>query len=85
MPQEKQTAWSWQWRNYKDDSLFLFLEWIHPHTLETFRGQDVVDCGCGGGQHMAFVAPHARSVLGIDLNTVELAKERNSHFSNVAF
>lgn len=85
MPQPKQSAWQWQWQEYQDDSLFLFQEWIAPHTLETFRDKDVVDCGCGGGQHAAFVAPYARSVLGIDLNTVEIARARNAHFSNVSF
>src|SRR3989344_2394886 len=85
MSQSKQFDWRWQWQEYADDSLFLFQEWIAPHTLETFRDKDVVDCGCGGGQHAAFVAPYARLVLGIDLNTVEIARERNSHFTNVSF
>jgi len=83
--QPKQSDWTWQWREYQDDSLFLFQEWIYPHTLETFRDKDVVDCGCGGGQHAAFIAPYAKSVLGIDLNTVELAKDRNNHYVNVSF
>ena len=54
MLQAKQSDWHWQWQEYADDSLFLFTEWIAPHTLETFRDKDVVDCGCGGGQHAAF-------------------------------
>ena len=83
--QEQQSDWQFQWEHYQDDSLWLFQEWIHPHTLETFRDKDVVDCGCGGGQHVQFVAPYARSVLGIDLNTVELAQEHNKGASNVSF
>ena len=85
MPQSKQSDWHWQWRAYADDSLFLFTEWITPHTLETFRGKRVIDCGCGGGQHAQFVAPYAQSVVGIDLNTVDLARERNREHTHVSF
>lgn len=68
---------------FHDDSLFLFEEWIKPHTLETFRDKTVVDCGCGGGQHIEFVAPAAKEVLGIDLNTTEVAKAYVERFGNV--
>lgn len=83
--QAQQDDWHFQWEHYQDDSLWLFQEWIHPHTLETFHDKDVVDCGCGGGQHIEFIAPYARSVLGIDLNTVPLARKRNEKSSHVAF
>lgn len=85
MSQPKQENWSFQWREFRDDSLFLFKEWIYPNTLETFRGMDVVDCGCGGGQHARFAAPYARSVLGIDLNTTALAAEYAASFPNISF
>lgn len=81
--QPKQQNWSEQWELFHDDSIFLFKEWIKPHTIEIFRGKDVVDCGCGGGQHIEFVAPLAKSVLGIDLNTTEVAKKYVDKFSNV--
>jgi len=83
--QEKQAAWHWQWAKFKDDSRQLFEEWIQPHTLEVFRDCTVVDAGCGGGQHTSFVAPMARRVYAIDLNTVALARERNRAFKNVCF
>ncbi len=83
--QAKQRDWHWQWRHLQDDSLFLFQEWIAPHTLETFRGKIVVDAGCGGGQHTSFVAPVARKVYAIDLNTTDLARERNAAFRNVVY
>lgn len=83
MNQPKQKQWSEQWEIFHDDSLFLFEEWIRPHTLETFRGKTVVDCGCGGGQHIEFVALLAREVLGIDLNTTEVAKKYVGKFPNV--
>ncbi len=85
MEQPKQRNWSDQWESFQDDSLFLFTEWIWPHTMETFRGKEVVDCGCGGGQHVSFVAPYAKSILGIDLNTVEIAQRFNQEKSNVSF
>lgn len=81
--QEKQRNWSDQWQEFYDDSLFLFQEWIHPHTLESFRGKTVVDCGCGGGQHLEFVAPYASEVLGIDLNTTDIASRQTQTLRNV--
>lgn len=81
--QQKQTDWSWQWQNYQDDEQWLFCDWIHPLTLEDFRDQRVLDAGCGGGQHLSFVAPYAREVVGVDLNTVPIAAERNHLAANV--
>ena len=83
--QQQHPEWHRQWATFHDDSLVLFTEWIKPNTLETFRGLDVVDCGCGGGQHVGFVAPYARHVLGIDLNTADLAREHNADKTNVSF
>ncbi len=83
--QPKQNDWNFQWENFYDDSLFLFKEWIFPHTLETFRGKSVVDCGCGGGQHINFVAPFARRIIGIDLNTTAIAREHTEQHSIVSF
>jgi SAM-dependent methyltransferase len=85
MAQSKQNEWNWQWQEYQDDSLFLFKEWILPHTMEVFRNKHVVECGCGGGQHTAFVAPYAKSVVAIDLNTTELARERNKEHDHIDF
>lgn len=82
--QEKQKNWKEQWEEFYDDSLFLFTEWIHPQTVDFFRNKDVVDCGCGGGQHINFIAPYANSMLGIDLNTVEVARKNIRH-KNVRF
>lgn len=74
-----------QWERFHDDELFLFLEWIYPNTLDDFKGKRVLECGCGGGQHTTFVAPYAKEVLAVDLNTVDIAKQRNKQFANVAF
>jgi SAM-dependent methyltransferase len=44
-----------------------------------------LECGCGGGQHTSFVAPYAKKMVAVDLNTADLAKERNKSLSNVEF
>ncbi len=85
MSQKKQNDWYFQWQNYHDNSLFLFKEWIYPNTLEDFRDKTVLDAGCGGGQHTFFVAPFAKSVTAVDLNTVELAKRINKDFGNIEY
>lgn len=81
--QQKQDEWRWQWEHLEDDNKWLFEEWIAPHTLESFRGKTVLDCGCGGGQHAMFTAPYAKRVLGVDLNASEIARKRNAAFPNV--
>jgi SAM-dependent methyltransferase len=82
--QQKQNEWSWQWDKYWDDNKWLFTEWIKPNTLEeTFKDKEVLDCGCGGGQHVSFVAPHAKRVTGVDLNAHEIARRNTERFGNV--
>lgn len=81
--QRKQPEWTWQWETFHDDNAWLFLDWIWPNTLETFRGKDVLDCGCGGGHHLALIAPYCKSALGIDLNSTESARKTVSKFSHV--
>ena len=81
--QTKQREWAWQWRHFEDDNRWLFEEWIHPNTLEDFRDKSVLDGGCGGGQHLSFIAPYCRRAVGVDLNAVSIARERTKRFSNV--
>jgi len=83
--QAKHAQWHKQWEIFKDDELFLFEEWIFPNTLEDFRGKEVLECGCGGGQHTSFVAPYAKNIVAVDLNTVDIAKKRNSNVTNMEF
>jgi SAM-dependent methyltransferase len=83
--QKKQSEWHDEWKMLKDDELFLFKDWIFPQTLEDFRGKDVLECGCGGGQHTSFVAPYARKIVAVDLNAVDIAKERNKGAENAEF
>ena len=83
--QQKQQEWAWQWDHLQDDNQWLFQEWLWPVTLEDFRGKSVLDCGCGGGQHVSFVAPYAREVTGVDLNALESARRRTANLPNVQF
>ncbi|MEQ1830521.1 MAG: class I SAM-dependent methyltransferase [Pirellula sp.] len=85
MVQEKQSEWHEQWQMLRDDELFLFKDWIHPQTLDDFRNQRVLECGCGGGQHTSFIAPLASHVTAVDLNTSDLARQRNDDKDNIAF
>jgi len=83
--QQKQQEWYEQWFNFRDDNLFLFQEWIYPNTLNDFKGNEVLECGCGGGQHTLFIAPYAKEIVAVDLNTIDIAKKWNSQFENVTF
>ena len=83
--QKKHYEWNYQWETLADNSEFLFEEWIAPYTLEDFCGKTVVDCGCGSGQHIDFIAPYALKVVGIDLNTTEIGRKRNRKHRNVEF
>ena len=85
MQQIKQKQWHGQWQLLQCNELFLFKDWIYPSILEDFRGKDVLECGCGGGQHTSFISPYAKSVTAVDLNTIEIAKERNKKFNNINF
>lgn len=83
--QERQPEWHAQWSMLRDEEQFLFEDWIYPFRIEDFRGKDVLEGGCGGGQHTAFVAEHASSVTAVDLNTVDLAAEHTRSFTNIRF
>lgn len=81
--QKKQYEWEWQWSKFYDNNLWLFKEWIYPNKLEDFKGRDVLDCGCGSGQHLNFIAPYCKYALGIDLNTPEIARKNNRSNRNI--
>ena len=59
-PQTPSSNWRLQWSMFNYDATIQFKEWIAPATLETFRGRDVLECGCGGGDHTFMVADLAR-------------------------
>ncbi|MBF0126851.1 MAG: class I SAM-dependent methyltransferase [Magnetococcales bacterium] len=70
---------------FQDEELFLFQEWIRPVTLEELRDRDILEGGCGGGQHTRMMADVARRVTAVDLNTTDLARWRNQDLDNVVF
>lgn len=82
--QPKQSEWLDQWTRFRDNERSLFEEWIAPLTLRDFLGKTVFEAGCGGGQHTAFIAPYAREVVAVDLNTADIARQRNKGAANVA-
>jgi len=83
--QEKQREWHDQWSMLSDHERFLFEDWIAPSTMLDFAGKEVLEGGCGGGQHTGFVAEVARSVTAVDLNTTDIARRRNAERTNVEF
>lgn len=85
MPQLKQSQWYDQWEMFQDEELFLFKDWIYPITLDDFRDKEVLEAGCGGGQHTFFIAPYAKRITAVDLNTLSIAKKRNNQFDNIDF
>src|SRR3990167_6561491 len=85
MRQKKKNEWHKQWNLFQDNETFLFSDWIFPVVLEDFKGKEVLECGCGGGQHIALVAPYAIHHTAVDLNTIDIAKERNKNTTNVTF
>jgi SAM-dependent methyltransferase len=85
MSQAKQAEWHDQWSTFEDNERALLNEWIAPATLADFRGKSVLECGCGGGQHTAYLAEVAGEVVAVDLNTVDIARQRNAGTANVSF
>ena len=83
-PTENEAVWEWQWSHLEDTSEMLFREWIHPNRIEDFAGKTVLDAGCGGGQHLRFVAPYAEEAVGVDLSCAELAADHCRELANVS-
>jgi 2-polyprenyl-3-methyl-5-hydroxy-6-metoxy-1,4-benzoquinol methylase len=83
--QKKSSEWYEQWTMFKAPDRLLLEQWIAPATMEDFRGKDVLECGCGAGQHTNFISPFAKSITAVDLNTSEIASQENRHLTNAAF
>jgi SAM-dependent methyltransferase len=81
--QDKQIEWHYQWSQHEDQTDFLFFDWIQPRGIEDFRGKSVFDAGCGPGHHIRLIAPVAKHVTGMDLNTHDIAKAKLADFDNV--
>lgn len=85
LEQQRQNEWNDQWKIFQNQEHFLFLDWIRPYDMEVFRGRQVLECGCGGGQHTDMMAEVAAHVTAVDLNTTPLARETCRHRDNVTF
>lgn len=83
--QRRQNEWHEQWSMLRDTELFLFQDWISPLKLEELKGKSVLEAGCGGGHHTSFMAAHAGRLTAVDLNTIDIARERAKEFANVQF
>lgn len=79
------SEWHEQWSMFQDEEAFLFQDWMQPATLEDLRDRDILEGGCGGGQHTRMMASVARLVTAVDLNTTDLAKIHNQDLANVVF
>lgn len=82
---QKKSEWHEQWSLFQDNEAFLFQDWILPTTLEDLRNEEILEGGCGGGQHTRMMAEVAKSVVAADLNTTDLARKRNKDIENVSF
>jgi SAM-dependent methyltransferase len=84
--QTKQQEWAWQWAQVPDvidENLGALREWLWPHTPESFRGETVLECGCGSGHHARFMAGYAKRVVAVDLNATETAFLTTKSLPNV--
>jgi len=85
---KKQHDWYYEWNRYavidrtKED-IRLFKEWIYPNKLEDFKNKIVLDCGCGDGLHINYIADTAKKIVGVDLNTKKIAERNTKKHSNV--
>lgn len=85
MERIKNSQWRQQWSLFKDKEIFLFKDWIYPNCIDDFKDKEVLECGCGGGQHTYFLAPYAKRIVAVDLNTADIARERNRGSANLTF
>lgn len=81
-----QQEWADHWSYHladEDQAPELFLDWIAPNEPSLFQGARVLDAGCGGGHHSAYVSRFAKEVVAVDLNTVGVCNRRLDPIPNV--
>jgi SAM-dependent methyltransferase len=81
-------AFGYEWTHYSrltDADTKEFLAWIAPLSPSDFKGQVVLDAGCGKGRHIFLSAQFgARTVVGVDLSdAVEAAFQNVRDLDNV--
>jgi SAM-dependent methyltransferase len=86
---DEQRMWNQQWAHYQpemDVERPLLERWLRPVTLADLRGLEVLDAGCGNGNHTAILAlAGAKRVRGVDYASWREAAARFGHLSNVEF
>ena len=61
-----------------------FLDYMQPHTAESFRGKKVLDAGCGNGRFAYYAAKYGAEVWAIDLGpAVEVARKNTEQAGRV--
>ena len=86
---DEQRMWNQQWAHYQpelDVERPLLERWLKPLTLGDLEGLEVLDAGCGNGNHTAILAlANAKRVKGVDYASWREAAERFGHMPNVEF
>lgn len=60
-------------------SVLASYRFLHKIAGSVLADKKVLDYGCGNGVHTAFLAQHAREVVGIDLSEVSLIVAKQTH------
>jgi SAM-dependent methyltransferase len=84
--QAPQQEWTWQWSHMQEaehQTEALFWEWISPLDPDDFRGQRVLDAGCGGGHMLGYIADYVDSASGVDLNTAHIVQRQMSRYPHI--
>ena len=61
-----------------------FLDYMHPHAADFFRGKIVLDAGCGNGRFAYYAMKYGAEVWAIDLGpAVEVAKRNTESIGQI--
>jgi len=61
-----------------------FLEYMHPHGPDFFRGKKILDAGCGNGRFAYYAAKYGAEVWAVDLGpAIEVARQNTAKMQKV--
>lgn len=75
--------WNYQWSRLDNCDAQIFSDWLHPTTVEDYRGLRVLDAGCGKGSYTRLVAGCADRVVGLDKHSIPAARENVGDVGNI--